>query len=327
MAILLEELYKTLGEDTGRKIFKEKKKVIGKRLSVLISLRNELQNLHAIQKIENHRKITSGRLAKILNFNQDNNFSYWRTLMDDKSILVTKNVLSKLFKAYNIIEEISAEIGFVNIAPKLTFYYQSQTGMKRIEDLQAVIKNLDDFLVGEVRSQGLRIKFNETALRDALNELEAREQEIGQDVTQHYNDFFAIFGAKKINKGVATEAFERHWRLAKHLQNPATESFKAREVWKLYDASKGNAPFYSGGDVEDSQVKMLNASIISNTNTILNAMSALIQLLTKVENQDNTEEIIEQYKKSFGLQETGIFAEIKKNAVQDIDSMAKKNFV
>lgn len=97
------------------------------------------------------------------------------------------------------------------------------------------------------------------------------------DVTDHYNTFYKTIydtytGDKQIfkntlNRGIIAEAFERHlYDTHKNLlysneemQLAGAYDWTVDEAWQYIRLSKGNDAWYTGGDIEDIQVKSLFA--------------------------------------------------------------------
>jgi hypothetical protein len=64
--------------------------------------------------------------------------------------------------------------------------------------------------------------------------------------------------------------------------------------------SSGNDPYYTGPDTANAQVKNANASIISNADTVLNTIEAVLKLTqAKTTSMEEAQRLKEQYAQSF----------------------------
>ena len=204
----------------------------------------------------------------------------------------------------------------------MTLYYSKGGQMYRMTDVVGKIPKLYKYITKEIRSDGTRLKFQESQLKKQLSLLEKKQNENILNVTEHYSNFSNIFLQSKkaeINLGYIAEAFERHWQIAKHPETEPSEPFDINEAWALYALSSGNAPYFTGGDVEDVQVKTLNASIISNINTVIKTMESLLFLLKSEGLANNAEEVKELYKKAFNASATNVDTIIDNWAIEDLD--------
>lgn len=91
----------------------------------------------------------------------------------------------------------------------------------------------------------------------------------------------------KINKGVLGETFERHLQNKPHnnikdLEDNSLEHLgSVGERWILYKQSSGSDPFFSGPDTELAQIKNVNASIVSNIQTLISTINGLLVLINE----------------------------------------------
>lgn len=113
----------------------------------------------------------------------------------------------------------------------------------------------------------------------------------------------------KINMGIVSEAFVRHLESTPHRLNEKIEWNKPLinkdigsngERWQLYRKSSGNAPFYTGADTIFSQVKMQNASLISNIDTIIDSAEIIIKIFGKnIKDEKELKQVVELIQKTF----------------------------
>lgn len=226
-----------------------------------------------------------------------------------------------IFEVYELTSQVFADLGL--IAPiRYTFIYQDpDTGtFYRSSDL--VIDPEKDLTVEIRHSRSLvALRLKESAIKTALAEKirSQEDQQWANDLSGHYYKFIAPFleaqeraqkaaatsGKKKywkMNQGVAAEAFERHLENLGHLTGtPMTDADigSVGERWILYKQSSGNDPYFTGPDTEYSQVKGANASIISNIETVLNALEAVLKIASIETSQEGIKDIADSYRKSF----------------------------
>lgn len=325
MATYLDELYEQIGKEVSEEELKMRKAIVDDKLPLLQAIKNSLMEYKAIQVVEQQKKMVGTKLAPILSQSQTGDkYSYLRfsnKISDTTDKVRNTIIIQKLLQSYNLIDEIAAALKLINIAPQLNLYYTNSKGqVHRIANLTAVVNKMEDYIVMETRSRGTRLKFDQQKLINFLEQKENRNEDLDQDVTEHYNHFLQIFAQSKVNQGIVIEAFERHWNLAKHLSTSPTENITKTEAWYLYGLSKGNDAFYTGGDTEDAQIKALNASIISNINTILNAMESLLGLLKSSTSKQNAQETIALYKQAFKQQEKDALAYLENDIIKDLDN-------
>lgn len=191
-----------------------------------------------------------------------------------------------------------------------TFTYASKKGnvFYRSEDI-TIDPNKD--LKFELRNQGstLVIRLKQSIMRQKILENQMGKEDGSSIVAKHYKKFIEPFlenekrSGWKMNVGVATEAFERHWEKLKHSLNPPnmTENDLGSwgERWVLYKMSSGSDPYYTGPDTAESQVKNANASIISNADTVINTILAILKLVETKTSPNEISVIAEQYKLAF----------------------------
>lgn len=110
------------------------------------------------------------------------------------------------------------------------------------------------------RLRGLELSFDkktlimtksafEKAYRSEIEEARRNSAQAAQ-ITNHFEALKNTYGRKKVRQAYVAEAFERdlkrrHGNYDNLLQHEWTE----KEAWELYAESKGNDPWYTGGDI------------------------------------------------------------------------------
>ena len=192
--------------------------------------------------------------------------------------IITTDMLSKL----NIIDEVSTVITFI-----------TGDDLKNLTYLRAnnIQLNTQMFKLDQNNKESIeqkRLVFNRQKINIFKQQL--KKQAIQKDFQNHFKNFIQPFVnyaavAKtgwKPNRGVLGQAFERHLE-RKHSKNLDFKNNKSDygsvgKRWLLYLESSGSDPYFTGPDTKYSQVKNINASIISNMNTILETVEAIIKI-------------------------------------------------
>ena len=134
----------------------------------------------------------------------------------------------------------------------------------------------------------------------------AKSQNRALDVTEHYNEFLSylqktykgkikIPSNQGINEGHIIEAFERHLynehnSLVKQnkgeMKSLGKYDWDEDEPWRLLRISMGNDPWYTGGDVENIQVKFLNKGQSERQVTTFNSIEDMYNFLNYLINDN-----------------------------------------
>lgn len=163
----------------------------------------------------------------------------------------------------------------------------------------------------KIPTKGLRRSESNDALRLSTKvknifDKEVKNQELQINMNTHYQHMkkilenssrlkTALFTSGTINEGHLAEAFERHLQLQHRAillnsisSDPMTDSIDVREAWRLLGLSLGKAPWWTGGDVDNVQVKSIfkgEVSIASLTSIegLINYLNLLTKPMTEAE--------------------------------------------
>ena len=231
-----------------------------------------------------------------------------------------------IYEGYMITSKILQELGIINPVD-YTFTYNGPSGFMRAKNLYIDPKK---DLIYEVHRGALVMRLKESNIKNKILENQASHNIAW--VAEHYSKFMKPLkeaeskGKFKINQGVASEAFERHWEELQHqIEYENQDDFGGvGKIWYLYRISSGNDPYYTGPDTATSQVKNANASIISNADTVLNTIQAVLKLVyTKTNNAEEAQILKAQYAKSFA-QKRSETQKISKDIWDSVDKDVQK---
>lgn len=266
----------------------------------------EIYNLLKKEKLIQQKILTTRSLLYNILNDQGNSLNV-EVLQDTK----IRNRIGKLiFEAYELTSMILANIGLITPI-HFTFTHASKKGnvFYRSEDVK-IDPNKDLKFELKNEKQILVIRLKTTVIRQKILENQTGKENSRAIVAQHYKKFIEPFIEHekkskewKMNVGIATEAFERHWENLKHNINSSNitdaDLGSYGERWILYKISSGSDPYYTGPDTAESQVKNSNASIISNADTVINTIAAVLKLANTEISPSKNASIIEQYKRAF----------------------------
>ena len=215
-------------------------------------------------------------------------------------------ILQDMFEAYHLTSKILQQLGLISEV-KYTFTFIDNNGnFMRADNLTLDIHDVK--LEQASRGRGYSIRLQQEAIKAKIN-ASAVSKETDAKVNMHFQKFAKPFYDHeknsstnwKINKGVLAETFERHWENLQHnIEN--LHGFKDSDIesvgtrWWMYRESSSSNPYFTGPDTMYSQVKNANASFIDNINTILNTMTAIIQI---TENANNIPNLVQKLEKAF----------------------------
>lgn len=188
----------------------------------------------------------------------------------------------------------------------------TSTGQDIVNSMQGEVftyrLHLDDFLnILNFTSIRMRLKAPtviHNKLKEAYNSEEWSQEKINEFITfssqvksNNFNKYFQK-NYSKINNGNLLEAYLRHKKNGYAIQSPAPNN--NREYWSTIFHSVQNtmaAPdaFFLGGDIDDEQIKGLNASV-TNLTTLLVNLQEVLQILTST--KIGADEVKKQVKKS-----------------------------
>lgn len=242
----------------------------------------------------------------------------------------------QIAQGYEISSKILQDLGYISPV-KYSIYYRSDTFQARLGDIELDPKK---DLKYEVHRNNLVIRIKSSS--DKIKQLIKKAKNSQEIISTHYKYFIKPYEDVSdknsnwvINYGYASEAFERHWELKGHsieelagFKNNESDYGTVGHRWYLYILSSGNDPFYTGPDTAEAQVKNLNASIISNGNTILAVIAAILKIIDTKINPDATEmqKILTRYKQAFQAKQTGV-KHINRNLWDKIDETSQQEII
>lgn len=232
------------------------------------------------------------KVSNIIEMGENNRIRWSQLISNSYSIIniqqgQQERLMAAIIDAYNGILDILAEIKIINKVSFSISYISDDYQYARLDgDLS--LKNFSLQRTAEFKSGKYAIRINQASLKAKIEE--AKRKENFQKLNSHFQNYIQMFrdyeaqqinGTKwKINKGVLAETFERHLenRGGNQLFNDADFESKGRR-WTMYRQSSGSDPFWTGPDTKYAQVKTTKASLISNIDTVLNALYGIIQII------------------------------------------------
>ena len=327
---LLDDLLNDSTNEISQEVIQERKALILSDMTRLKQIRKELKDTKLLMK----KSITkSSQLYSILGGSQSRGLSLIVNKQNDYS-----KISRLILEAYHLTTNILSNVGLISKV-NYVITYQTDKDFYRLTDIPIDENAMTYEIRGEDKGKTrLVLRMNESYIRSKVNE-KKNNNDINW-VSAHYKEFIQPFkdaekrSSKrrkykfKMNAGVAAEAFERHWENLHHqLDKPSINYNLAVQnpigyAWVLYKQSSRNAPYYTGPDTLYSQVKNSNASIISNVDTVLNTMEAVIQMGEENISGNELNKIKEQYKKAFKAKEGKL--KIPKKIMMNVDKEAKE---
>lgn len=222
-----------------------------------------------------------------------NNRIKWSQLMDNSYSIINiqkgqqEQLTEAIINTYKGILNILTEIEIIDKVSFSISYISDNYQYARLSgDLS--LKNFS--LQKTAKSKGAKyaIRINQATLKEQIEA--AKRNENFQKLNSHFQNYIQMFrdyeaqqinGTRwKINKGVLAETFERHLESqgGAQLFNDTDFESKGRR-WTMYRQSSGSDPFWTGPDTKYAQVKTTKASLISNIDTVLNALYGMIQMM------------------------------------------------
>lgn len=306
MAIDLINLYITDG--VHRELAEEE---LQRRKSILFKaqkleyIKQELLSLNLLQK-KNISKRT--KLHHVLGVGSELGLGFKIDMFKENNEYIAK-AGQLIFSAYELTSEILQELKIISPVG-YTFTYHGTNKFYRSSNL---VINPQEDLTFEVHRNALTVRLKQSSIK---SKLEAQNTAFRTDwINEHYKGFIAPYEEAQeksttgwqVNWGIASEAFERHWEMLQHsLEHPTGADYGSiGDRWQLYLKSSGNDPYYTGPDTALSQVKNANASMISNSETVLNTLEAVLKIInTKVDSQEAAEELTAKYSQAFKAKST-----------------------
>lgn len=342
MADLIAELIKdTIDEDLNSKseeIISQKRRAVLADITYLKDIKRELKTRNLLAKKEISR---SSQLATLLG---KDGWSFQTQQIQNISNQTI--IVQKILEAYHLTSKILFQLG-LNPRIKYVVTYQEEVGGKidfyRLEDFEFTSNEvLPEIRKKDTAQAYLKLRVKSSAIKKQLAEQNAQVVAL----KEHFNDFIQPFKEAEISSskrrkykfkmqaGYAAEAFERHLEEIKHQlpngKNPSYPPYSSEitknpigHAWFLYWQSMGNAPYYTGPDTLQSQIKNDNASLIDNVNTVLNTLEVLIQMVDMEISPEAVESVKAQYKKAFSVQNPKT-NKISEKILKNIDANIRK---
>lgn len=305
MELLIDKLYKELSKEISEEVLEEKKKQIKTNIEKLKTIKNFLVQ----QKVLKQSTIgKSSSLSKFLNqYKRGIKLDLNEQINDTEWLLIAQ----KIGEAYEITSTLLSDLNFHNPVSMTLYYQDKEYGIQRIENFKLTPEMISYEFRGKTsqKNQYMRLKLNETIVRQEIHKLAQTRQKYQQNISNHYEAFKKLLVPKRgskwqPNQGIVAEAFERHWeKIHAQTEEFINDILTRKEVWALYILSSDNAPYYSGADTDNAQVKALNASLISNVNTVLNTMESLILLFEQEVSSQEVPVLLDSYYKAFSARE------------------------
>lgn len=303
--------------DLSQAVLEERKQLVFQQVARLEAIKTEIDNICRLQE-----KMVSRRsqLHHVLGAGTSSGLTLNYQAMKD-NMIVTNKIGPLIYEGYMLTSKILQELGIINPVD-YTFTYNGPSGFMRAKNLH--IDPQKD-LAYEVHRGALIIRLKESNIKNKI--LENQVSHNIAWVAEHYSKFMKPLqeaeskGKFKINQGVASEAFERHWEELQHqIEHENQDDFGGiGRIWYLYRISSGNDPYYTGPDTATSQVKNANASIISNADTVLNTIQAVLKLIyTKTSSIEEAQALKAQYAQSF-TQKTAETQKISRDIWDSVD--------
>lgn len=312
----------------------DKEKIDIKTVASKISqLRVEFQNLkeNGNLVIKTQKLATSG-IRKYLGT------SYYRTNNTQKA-KNEKEFGQAIFNCYFLTEEILSSLKLIN---KIDYkiYSNNTTGTQFIEagTKEDLVYN-DTVFLTQLKDGTYRLRLNAEVFKEKIAKLNENEKIIATQAQTHYQDFVKVlrfryekgkFGRRNKHnpsKGYLAEAFTRHQEQINHFNKNdkyvvPSEEFNTPEsrarVWEEYFQSKGTVAYYYGPDTAKTQVKTINASLVSDVDTVISTTQAILKLFDRAEITETTiresvinNKLVEFFKSPIG--EVNIKKAIEKN--------------
>ena len=301
MALLdyLWERHKEKKPSVSDDIIEERKELVNNDKAKLDQIYNWLLEK---QLVTNKTLTKSNALSKIVNKEDGITFINRETIEDSQ-------IAPKILEAYFLTEKILENLGLIKHVNYVFTYIDSKNNYYRTSNLD-LLANPDAYYL-EKRDGIYSLRLRESAMAMKIKEQNLKNQT--DDINKHYQSFSQPYWdysrtnktGWKINKGVVSEAFERHWEQLGHsieqtpFDNSTGDLGSIGYRWYLYRLSSGSDPYYTGPDTAESQVKNANASIVSNVDTVLNTIILVKTLIESRISLKEKEKIEENLNKLF----------------------------
>lgn len=271
------------------------------------------QNLKKESVQQNIKKLydINQQLQHLIEKKKANNKSFkWSEVLDGAYYIINFNKVQEkddikkiIFEAYEITSLILQDLELIRKIENVVSFIDDDYNYIRLENFKfnAEYMYLNPTASRRGKNYGLRLqssKFQQQIL-------EAKQQQNYEIINNHFHRFIKPFidyeesnkTGWKINKGVLAETFQRHWQKnhSNYIQGSLPDDFESiGERWWMYRESSGSDPYFTGPDTDIAQVKNINASLISNVNTVINTIKGILLLIGEKNFQQISEENIEK---------------------------------
>lgn len=288
----------------------------------LQAIKKEIEDTNLLQQKKLSKR---SQLHHVLGTTTNNALSLRYEALEDNAYYI--NIIGPLiYEAYVLTSKVLQEL---SIIPKVnyTFTYQGKNKFYRAQDIEI---DAQKDLTYELYRGSLIVRLKQTEIKNKILANQAGKNI--EWVSRHYQNFIKplekaqLKGKFKINYGYASEAFERHWEELQHsIEKPYEDDFGGvGHIWLLYYKSSGREPYYTGPDTALAQVKNANASIISNADTVLNTLQAVLTLVsTEVSSVEEGLRLQKQFSQAFAQRATQK-QEISKNIWDAVEEDVQK---
>ena len=202
-----------------------------------------------------------------------------------------------ILDAYKLTSQILQDLNIIS-SVRVVMTHRTKTSFTRVENFHI---DYEDVTL-ELRNGALALRFVSKNVREKVMGGKTAKEQAETEISKHYQRFVSDLQktAVKPNWGVVAEAFERHWEQLERHTITSSDWGTDGDAWQLYHLSSGSDPYYTGPDTELSQVKSTNASVVSNINTVLNTIKAILKMAqTQVLDSSNMDKVKQQYLKAF----------------------------
>lgn len=202
-----------------------------------------------------------------------------------------------ILDAYELTSQILQDLNIIS-SVRIVMTHRTKTSFTRVENFHT---DYEDVRL-ELHNGALGLRFVSKNVREKIMGGKTVKEQAETDISKHYQLFVSDLQktAVKPNWGVVAEAFERHWEQLERHTITSSDWGTDGDAWQLYHMSRSSNPYYTGPDTELSQVKSTNASVVSNINTVLNTIKAILKMAqTQVLDPSNIGKVKQQYLKAF----------------------------
>lgn len=220
---------------------------------------------------------------------------------------IKNKITEDIFEAYHLTSIVLQELRIIDEVSYTINFIDKDGNYRRVGNVDLQLSDVRLEQASKERGGNYKLRLNESALKARLLQKEMDQTE--QIINRHFQKFsepFRKYEASnntgwRINRGVLSEAFERHWENLKHrvdqpqgFRDTKNDLGSIGQRWLLYKLSSGSDPYFTGPDTIFAQVKNSNASLIDNLNTVINTMEVIFQLVNNANDIKNYQEALKK---------------------------------